>query len=113
MPLKKSFQKREKDEKSAPQQVHPVDKGRKAWTFLAAASATNIITYGRYSHLAISLLPYGVFYCTRLTGSGFSSTFGVFREYYFRHAPFEGSQEVAYVGPVGLVSSCTFQTTGT
>ncbi|EMD94523.1 hypothetical protein COCC4DRAFT_148845 [Bipolaris maydis ATCC 48331] len=65
-------------EKSSSHRVHPIDRGIKAWTFLAAASATNIITYG------------------------FSSTFGVFREYYFRHAPFQGSQEVAYVGPVGL-----------
>lgn len=39
-------QKSEMGEKSSSQQPHPVDKGRKAWTFLAAASATNIITYG-------------------------------------------------------------------
>jgi hypothetical protein len=46
MLLKGLVQKSEMGEKSSSQQVHPVDSGRKAWTFLAAASATNIITYG-------------------------------------------------------------------
>ncbi|KAJ8118890.1 hypothetical protein OPT61_g231 [Boeremia exigua] len=62
----------------SPQQFDPVDKGKKPLIFLAAASATNIITYG------------------------FFATFGVFREYYFKNAPFEGNQEVAYIGPIGL-----------
>ena len=46
MLLNSLFQKSEIGEKSSFQQVHSVDKGRKAWTFLAAAAATNIITYG-------------------------------------------------------------------
>lgn len=46
MLLNSLVQKSEMGEKSSTQQVHPVDKGRKAWAFLAAASATNIITYG-------------------------------------------------------------------
>jgi hypothetical protein len=46
MLLNSPIHKSELGEKSSSQQVHPVDKGRKAWIFLAAASATNIITYG-------------------------------------------------------------------
>lgn len=59
MPFKNHFQKSAMDEKKSPQQQDPsqeqdiVDKGRKAWTFLAAAAATNIITYGK--HLVASL----------------------------------------------------------
>jgi hypothetical protein len=47
------FQNHMMDEKQTPQQQGPfkgqdvVDRGRKAWTFLAAAAATNIITYGK------------------------------------------------------------------
>ena len=48
MLLNNFSQKPEMGEESSLQQVHSVDRGRKAWTFLAAASATNVITYGEY-----------------------------------------------------------------
>jgi hypothetical protein len=47
-----------------------------------------------------------------LISQGFPSTFGVFREYFFKNPPFEGAQEVAYVGPIGLVSPATLRTYG-
>ncbi|KAF1955100.1 MFS general substrate transporter [Byssothecium circinans] len=55
------------------------DHGRAAWTVLAAVSITNIFTYG------------------------FTATFGVFRDHYYRMpGPFKGSQEVIYVGTISL-----------
>jgi hypothetical protein len=58
MPLINFFQKRTMNEKSHCEQDAPcqldeaVDKGRQAWTFLAAAAATNIITYGEHEAVA-------------------------------------------------------------
>ncbi|KAJ3008461.1 hypothetical protein HKX48_008516, partial [Thoreauomyces humboldtii] len=52
----------------------PQDKGAGAWIFLLGASVIEAVTWG------------------------FPACFGVFREYYFTHAPFEGISSLAVVG---------------
>jgi hypothetical protein len=64
MPLINFFQKRTMNEKGHCEQDAPcqrdevVDKSRKAWTCLAAAAATNFVTYGE--HEAITSLDHVV-----------------------------------------------------
>jgi hypothetical protein len=41
---------------------------------------------------------------TDARNTGFGATQGVFREYYFRHPPFEGNQLVASIGLLVVVS---------
>ncbi|KAF3042471.1 hypothetical protein E8E12_009952 [Didymella heteroderae] len=52
----------------------PRDRGKDAWTCLAAISAISMVTWG------------------------FGATQGVFREYYFNNPPFQGNQLVASIG---------------
>ncbi|KAH6639091.1 major facilitator superfamily domain-containing protein [Boeremia exigua] len=61
----------------------PRDRGRAAWTCLAAISAISMSTWG------------------------FGATQGVFREYYFKNPPFQGNQLVASIGllVVGILQS--------
>lgn len=42
-------------------------------------------------------------------GAGFGATQGVFREYYFKHTPFEGNQLVASIGLLVVVSLARFR----
>lgn len=55
MPLLESFDSNASVEKCTLLQADVADKGRKAWTFLAAASAANFFTYGKCS-IFMSLL---------------------------------------------------------
>ncbi|KAF2769678.1 MFS general substrate transporter [Teratosphaeria nubilosa] len=66
------------EERGAIPECPPQDRGRAAWTSLAAVSATLMTTWG------------------------FVSAFGVFRSYYFTYAPFAGSQIVTEIGVMSL-----------
>ncbi|KAH7381966.1 major facilitator superfamily domain-containing protein [Cadophora sp. MPI-SDFR-AT-0126] len=72
-----------RDEVLHAQDLPPRDRGRAAWTCLAAVSVISMITWG------------------------FGASQGVFREHYFKSGPFEGNQLVASIGllVVGILQS--------
>lgn len=68
----------------------PVDGGKQAWCFLAAAFCVDALIWG--------LIP--CLYATELmlTLLGFPLTFGVFQNYYSTHPPFAGANNIAVIG---------------
>lgn len=73
----------------------PCDRGRGAWVFLSAASVTITMTWGMDEN-------YRYIFETK-SMAGFSSAFGVFREYYFHYGRFKGEQSISQIGVLGLV----------
>ena len=77
----------------------PRDGGRAAWTALAAVSMIITVTWGKSHYLRIST------FNSLRRNSGFGSSSGIFREYYFNHPPLVGNQLVASIGVLIVVCS--------
>jgi hypothetical protein len=77
----------------------PVDGGKDAYLFLAAAFVVETLVWGmpafRGLLTAEHLLNHSL---------GFPFAFGVFQEYFSTHAPFKGSRNIAVIGTCAMVS---------
>ena len=76
----------------------PVDGGRDAWLFLAAAFMVETLVWG-----ANPSLWFNEDSIADSHGTGFPFAYGVFQEYYSTHAPFAGSRNIAVIGTCAMV----------
>lgn len=71
--------------------VAPADRGKEAWFFLSACWAVQFLIYGM------------IFGRTSRRNPGFGVSFGVFKDYYGTHQPFEKSSYIAVIGATMMV----------
>jgi hypothetical protein len=81
----------------------PVDRGRRAWLFLAACFVIEALIWGMFDILRSQLVTWS-FMLTSVQ-LGFTFSFGIFQDYYSTHEPFKSSGDTAVVGTCAMVSS--------
>ncbi len=88
---------------AASSSLPPVDRGYRAWLFLAACYVNEALVFGAQSS--------GYFVNSYLICSvGFGFSFGVFQDYYSTHAPFAGSGGIAVIGTLTTASTLNLTT---
>lgn len=79
----------------------PVDRGRRAWLFLAACFIIEALIWGMLRNQFGDFFSY---YVLILYTLGFTFSFGIFQDYYSTHEPFKSSGDTAVVGTCAMVS---------
>jgi hypothetical protein len=77
----------------------PVDRGRRAWLFLAACFIIEALIWGMLKNI----LQFCLYQMFNFGYLGFTFSFGIFQDYYSTHEPFKSSGDTAVDGTCAMV----------